>query len=909
MKSFKKKPGAENVQSNEKKGISVQQYFTVPGIHPFDKLTWEKRTACITNSQGDLIFEQLNVEVPTFWSQTATNIVAQKYFYGIHETPEWESSIKQLVERVARTITDWGKRDGYFATDNDAEGFYYELTHLLVNQKASFNSPVWFNVGTSGTEKPQSSACFINSVEDTMESILDLAKTEGLIFKYGSGTGTNLSTLRSSKEHLSGGGTPSGPVSFMRGYDAFAGIIRSGGKTRRAAKMVILNSDHPDIVEFIMCKATEEKKAHALIEQGYDPMEAYNSIFFQNANNSVRVTDEFMQAVTDDKEWQTRAVTTGEVRDTDKAKNLLGMIAEAAHACGDPGLQFDTTINVWHTCPNSGRIDASNPCSEYMFLANSSCNLASLNVMRFRQENGDFDYESFLHAVHIMIIAQDIIVDNSSYPNAIITSNSHRFRPLGLGFTNLGALLMVRGLPYDSDAGRVYAATITALMSGQAYKTSALLAKVQGAFDGYAINREPMLNVIRKHIQALEDIDHAFVPGALFTTAQQVWSEARELGCEAGYRNAQVSVLAPTGTISFMMDCDTTGIEPELALIKYKHLADGGMLKMVNSTIPEAIEKLGYSDEQQHDILTYLEKYDTIEGAPHLKDAVLPVFDCSFPPKNGKRVIHYMGHLKMMAAVQPFISGAISKTVNVPTTITPDEIMEIYTTAWDLGLKAIAIYRDGSKRMQPLTTSNKKEEKEEFKPVRHRLPNERLAITHKFSVGGHEGYVTVGMYDDGKPGEVFIVMSKEGSTISGLMDGFATAISMALQYGVPLKVLVNKFTHTRFEPSGFTGNRNIPMAKSVLDYIFRWMAIKFLPIEDRPNVLIPTDQPLNDGHHEESETSWNDNQLHLRLVKESERRVFRAQADAPACSLCGELMVRNGSCYKCLNCGTTSGCS
>lgn len=908
MKALKKTSAAANVQTNEKKGISIQQYFTVPGIHPFDKLSWEKRTARITNSQGELIFEQLNVEVPTFWSQTATDIVAQKYFYGTPGTPERETSVKQLIDRVGRTITEWGKKDGYFATGTDAEGFYSELMHLLVNQKAAFNSPVFFNVGISERKKPQCSACFINSVDDTMESILDLAKTEGLIFKYGSGTGTNLSSLRSSKEFVNGGGHASGPVSFMKGYDAFAGVIKSGGKTRRAAKMVILNIDHPDIAEFIMCKATEEKKAHALIEQGYAPEEAYDSIFFQNANNSIRVTDEFMQAVADERKWQTKAVLTGEVIDTYNARKLLQMIAEATHACGDPGVQFDTTVNTWHTCPNSGRIDASNPCSEYMFLANSSCNLASLNLMRFRQENGDFDAESFLHAVHIMIIAQEILVDNSSYPNETITSNSHRFRPLGLGFTNLGALLMAEGLPYDSDAGRAYAATITALMSGQAYKTSAILAGVKGTFEGYAVNREPMLNVIRKHIQALEDIDHSFVPNTLFTTAQHVWNEALELGDEAGYRNAQISVLAPTGTISFMMDCDTTGIEPELALIKYKHLADGGNLKMINGTVAEALVHLGYTDEEQQDILKYLETHDTIEGASHLKEADLPVFDCSFPPKKGKRVIHYMGHLKMMAAVQPFISGAISKTVNVPTTITPDEIMEIYTTAWKLGLKAIAIYRDGSKRVQPLTTSNKKEKKEEFKPVRRRLPDERQAITHKFSVGGHEGYVTVGMYEDGKPGELFLVMSKEGSTISGLMDGFATAISLALQYGVPLEVLVNKFAHARFEPSGFTNNPEIRMAKSILDYIFRWLALKFMKPEDRPNVLTPPKKTLNGSHFDDPE-ALKEVQSRMNQVAEQERQVFQAQADAPACSVCGVLMVRNGSCYKCLNCGTTSGCS
>jgi ribonucleoside-diphosphate reductase alpha chain len=907
MDAAKKKFVTPRVQPVKKKGMTIQQYFTVPGIHPFDKITWEKRTARISSSQQEVIFEQHDVEVPSFWSQSATNIVAQKYFYGTLGTSERETSVKQLVDRVARTISQWGQKDGYFATPHDAEAFCLELTHLLTYQQAAFNSPVFFNVGIE--DRPQCSACFINSVEDTMESILELVKTEGLLFKYGSGTGTNFSTLRSSKELLSGGGKPSGPVSFMRGYDAFAGVIRSGGKTRRAAKMVILNSDHPDIVEFITCKALEEKKAHALIEQGYPPEEAYASIVFQNANNSVRVTDEFMQAVVNNREWQTKSVTTAEVIDTYKAKDLLRMIAEATHACGDPGLQFDTTINIWHTCPNSGRIDASNPCSEYMFLASSSCNLASLNLMRFRRENGEFDIESFLHAVHIMIIAQEILVDNSSYPTELITANSHRFRPLGLGYTNLGALLMASGLPYDSEAGRAYAAVIAALMSGQAYKTSALLAQVEGPFEGYALNREPMLNVIRKHLQALDQIDRDQVPDVLFTTAQQVWHDALELGNQSGYRNAQVTVLAPTGTISFMMDCDTTGIEPELAIIKYKHLADGGTLKMVNGTVPEALEQLGYSDEQQQDILKYLEEHGTIEGAPHLKETDLPVFDCAFPPANGKRVIHYMGHLKMMAAVQPFISGAISKTVNVPSTITAAEIEDIYFTAWRLGLKSVAIYRDGSKQVQPLTTKSKEqkeEEESEFHPVRRRLPSERQAITHKFSISGHEGYVTVGMYEDGSPGELFLVMSKEGSAISGLMDGFATAISLALQYGVPLEVLVNKFAHTRFEPSGFTGNKEIPMAKSILDYIFRWMALKFMKPEDRPNVLTPESKPLNGNHDAAPQSVQTDAQVRLNLV---EHQVFQAQSDAPPCSVCGAIMVRNGSCYKCLNCGTTSGCS
>ena len=896
------------------RGLSIRRYFTVPGIHPFEKIEWEYRTASLKDMSGKVIFEQDNVEIPSFWSQTATNIVVHKYFHGMSGTSARERSAKQLVERVSRTIRDWGKQDGFFASNDDAESFYAELTHLLVNQKASFNSPVWFNVGIE--DHPQCSACFINAVDDTMESILELAKTEGILFKYGSGTGTNLSTLRSSKERLSSGGNPSGPVSFMKGYDAFAGVIKSGGKTRRAAKMVLLNIDHPDIVEYITCKESEEKKAHLMIENGYDPDEAYDSIFFQNANNSVRVTDKFMQAVENDEEWQTVAITTGEITNSYKARDLMRMIAQSTHACGDPGLQYDSTINSWHTCPSSGRINASNPCAEFLFLDGTSCNLASLNLMRFRNSDGSFDVESFLHAVQIMIIAQEIIIDNASYPTRIMQENSHKFRPLGLGYTNLGALLMASGLPYDDDAGRAYAAVITALMSGQAYKTSALLALIQGAFEGYPANQSAMLDVIQQHQKAVEDIDASKLPVDLIKTARTVWNDALKLGQKSGFRNSQVTVLAPTGTISFMMDCDTTGIEPELALIKYKHLVGGGNIKMINNTVAEALNRLGYRDEEQQAILQYLETHDTVEGAPFLKDADLAVFDCAFAPKNGKRVIHYMGHLKMMAAVQPFLSGGISKTVNVPHEITVDEIRDVYMNAWKMGIKAVAIYRDGSKKVQPLTTGKKKkmeqkqdtasqkQEEPEFRPVRRRLPEERRAMTKKFSIAGHDGYVTVGMYEDGAPGEVFIVMSKEGSTISGLMDGFATAISMALQYGVPLEVLVNKFAHMRFEPSGFTGDKNIPIAKSILDYIFRWLALKFLQPEDRPNVL-PTDansKPLATNGHTEA-------RLKMLQLAEKEQRVFQEQADAPPCSVCGAIMVRNGTCYKCLNCGTTSGCS
>jgi ribonucleoside-diphosphate reductase alpha chain len=908
-----------SIDGSIRKGLKIPRFFTKPGTHPFDELEWELRTALITNEKGEKIFEQKDVEVPKTWSQTATNVVVQKYFHGPLGTPQRERSVKTLIHRVARTLTDWGIQEGYFASDEDAEAFYHELCHILVNQKAAFNSPVWFNVGIE--PKPQCSACFINSVEDTMESILDLVKIEGMLFKYGSGTGTNFSTLRSSKERLSGGGIPSGPVSFMRGYDAFAGVIKSGGKTRRAAKMVILNIDHPDIVEFINCKANEEKKAWALIEAGYSgdfnvPGGAYDSVAFQNANHSVRVTDEFMRAVLEDKEWKTRAVTTGQVMDTYKARDLMRMIVESAYICGDPGLQFDTTINDWHTCPNTGRINASNPCSEYMHLDDSACNLSSLNLMRFRKDNGEFDIEAFRHAVDIMILAQDIIVDNASYPTPKIDKNAKAYRQLGLGYANLGALLMARGLPYDSDEGRAYAAVITALMCGEAYRMSSIIAGRIGPFEGYVKNREPMLRVIQKHREHVDKINRSLVPRELWMAAKEVWDEAYLLGSEYGYRNSQVTVLAPTGTIAFLMDCDTTGIEPDISLVKYKRLVGGGLLKIVNKTVPEALKKLGYSANQIQVILQYIDQNDTIEGAPELKPEHLPVFDCAFKPLKGTRSIHYNGHVKMMAAVQPFISGAISKTVNMPHEATPEDIWQVYMDAWKLGLKAIAIYRDGCKRTQPLSTSKESPEAKtlspepklssqltDFKPVRRRLPDERKAITHKFSVAGHEGYITVGMYEDGKPGEIFIVMSKEGSTISGLMDAFATAISIALQYGVPLEVLVNKFSHMRFEPSGYTGNKQIPFAKSIMDYIFRWLALKFLPEKAENQALEPsTPKSLSNG----IPGSEVPDEERLGIL---EKQIFQTQADAPLCSDCGCLMVRNGSCYKCLNCGATSGCS
>ncbi len=1305
-------------------GLAIARYFTDGKQSPFEQVQWERRSALISNEKGETVFRQDDVEVPVFWSQTATNVVVSKYFNGKLGTPQRENSVRRLIDRVATTIRDWGAAGGYFAGAAEAAVFYDELVHLLVQQKLSFNSPVWFNCGIE--KKPQCSACFINSVEDRMESILELAKTEGMLFKWGSGTGSNLSPLRSSREKLSSGGIASGPVSFMRGFDAFAGVIKSGGKTRRAAKMVILNADHPDIVEFINSKASEEKKAWALIDAGYDGSfngEAYHSIFFQNANHSVRVTDEFMRAVERDGEWQTRAVTTGEVVETYRARDLMKLIAEAAWLCGDPGMQFDTTINRWHTCSNTDRIHASNPCftgdslvltnkglisfrelieranhgeefqvatdnqtsggegirftspeqymitgfnpivrlgfsngmevrctrnhrfftqnrgmvkaaeltpadkivvqthaatfaaaswnmpassdfdayrakgdryaplalperwtedfaellghlvgdgsisgnvvswiygsdddkeqllprhsqtlkaltgeephvtvmenktlqvrisrgafkrfivalgvketyaankvipasifqaptpivaaflkglftadgcvveqpngtryvglgskskellqgaqrllatfgifsridetkpaagksglpytrrdgsevvyesrgpsydlritgrslrvfakqigfatkkpstklieivertehyatdetinlvsceddgveltynltepvnhsyivnglvvancSEYMFLNDTACNLASLNLMRFRHADGSFDHAAFTHAVSVAILAQEIIVDNASYPTPKIEKNSHDYRPLGLGYANLGALLMASGLPYDSDAGRAYAGLITALMHGQAYKTSALIASTMGPFPGYSRNREPMLRVIQQHAAQVDAIDQHLVPSSLFQVTKNVWAEAFDLGREFGYRNSQVTVLAPTGTIGFMMDCDTTGVEPDIALVKYKKLVGGGMIKIVNQTVPEALQKLGYSDEQRKAILEYIDRHDTIEGAPGLQEEHLPVFDCAFKPARGQRTIHYMGHVKMMAAVQPFLSGAISKTVNMPHEITPEDIAATYLQAWKMGLKAIAIYRDGCKRIQPLVTSLEESKPakpkpaaaEKLKPVRRRLPDERQSITHKFSIAGHEGYLTVGMYEDGTPGEIFVVMAKEGSVVSGLMDSFATAISLALQYGVPLQVLVRKFQHARFEPSGFTTNPQIRMAKSITDYIFRWLALKFLPDQEIPANGHSTGMDADFGiDNAENGATGNgavgatpaDHKLAMAHASQLEHSTYQSQADAPPCHECGSVMVRSGSCYKCLECGSTSGCS
>ncbi len=986
-------------------GIEIQQVFSCPEVHPFDQIEWCKRTARITDGDGKVIFQQDDVETPADWSQLATNVVVSKYFYGEVGKPQRETSVRQLVERVARTIADWGKQDGIFATDQDGERFYRELAYLCVNQHGSFNSPVWFNVGlydqygitgSQGnyhwdTEKrqavkteygyryPQASACFIQSVDDTMEDIMRLATAEAMLFKYGSGTGTDLSTLRSSREKLSGGGQPSGPLSFMRIYDQIAAVVRSGGKTRRAAKMQSLRCDHPDIKEFIECKMTEESKARALVKLGYDGSlngDAYESVMYQNANLSVRVTDEFMQAAEEGRPWQTYAVTSGEPLDQYNARELLEAISEGTRVCGDPGVQYHTTINRWNTCPKSGEICASNPCSEYMFLNDSACNLASINLMKFRRPDGSFDVERFRAAVRIFIIAQEILVDHASYPSRRICKNSHDFRPLGLGYANLGALLMSLGLPYDSEAGRGVAAAITAIMTARAYQTSAELARRVGVFEEFDRNRDEMMNVIGMHRSAVDDIPAESCPGELLSAAIDGWDRALQAGRQAGYRNAQVSVLAPTGTIGFMMDCDTTGIEPDIALVKYKQLAGGGMFKMVNRTVPLALERLGYNPKQIEDIVANIEKHDTIEGAPHLQIEHLPVFDCAFKPVTGTRSINHMGHICMMGAVQPFLSGAISKTVNMSKESTTEQIMNVYIEGWKLGLKAVAIYRDGSKSAQPLSVSRSEEKSSQMiskeqleaarrEPHRHRLPATRPSITHKFEVAGHEGYLNVGLYEDGQPGELFITMAKEGSTVGGMMDAFATSISLCLQYGVPLEALVKKFAHQRFEPSGMTSSSDIPFAKSIVDYVFRWLGLTFLEDYRNSNLTkrssemdttlrMVTSLSTNPHGAVAGEVEGADVQggKYLRggngggngggnpkgvngerveaiqtqvrslqspgsppaavkdpTLKRIDRRFSQYQEDAPACDVCGAITVRNGNCYKCYNCGSSLGCS
>jgi ribonucleoside-diphosphate reductase alpha chain len=1083
--------------------LRFERFFSKPTVSPYDEVQWERRTALITDATGRAIFEQKDVEVPIDWSMTATNIVASKYLHGQLDTPQRETGVRQLIARVAETVRDWGLAGRYFATPEDAAIFHDELVHLLVTQKVAFNSPVWFNVGcdrlesesdaqnwhwnahtcavefsVTGYRTPQCSACFINAVDDSLDSILTLAKTEGMLFKWGSGTGTNLSTLRGSMEQLSGGGTASGPLSFMRGFDAFAGVIKSGGKTRRAAKMVILNVDHPDILDFVECKMKEEAKAWALMREGYDgssgpDSEAYSSIFFQNANNSVRVTDEFMRSVERDGDFTTYTVKDHKPVETRKAREIMHKIAEATWQCGDPGMQYDTTINKWHTSKNTARINASNPCSEYMFLDNSACNLASFNLLKFVTPAGTFDIEAYRNAIDIMITAMDILVDNSGYPTESIAKNSHDYRPLGLGYANLGALLMSFGLPYDSDAGRDFAATLTAIMCGEAYLQSSRIAEKcpplasatsltasvdheGGACPGYYVNREPFLDVIRMHRAEVNNIgksknstftnplsnsgnSYYVAPqlDELIDASRDCWDKALAHGERHGYRNSQVTVLAPTGTIGFMMDCDTTGIEPDLALVKYKKLVGGGMIKIVNNTVPAALFKLGYNNDEVDAIVSYIDATGTIEGAPGIKPEHLACFDCSFKPSKGTRSIHYMGHIKMMAAAQPFLSGAISKTVNLPHDCTIDDIAEAYLESWRQGLKAVAIYRDGSKGAQPLNVSDGKgakaiksakenaddvvsaaadrvlaalsagkaapevdvktlegkiSEKIEVtaksildatnaftaalatltasagnamrsdspsaqdqdhnappRAIRHRLPEERASLTHKFGIAGHEGYITVGLYPNGQPGEIFIKMAKEGSTVSGLMDSFATAVSLALQHGVPLKVLCEKFAHSRFEPSGWTGNEQIGYAKSIMDYIFRWVQLRFLSGQQLPlfaglaapssaQGAVPSEAetPSQDlrfsaDQHESTRgmgatsspqggilselgaVSQSRSELHIE-----DRGVYHAadamkglydMGDAPSCHTCGAIMVRNGSCYRCMSCGSTSGCS
>jgi ribonucleoside-diphosphate reductase alpha chain len=1086
------------------KGLTFSRRFTREGVSPYDEVQWERRTASITDTKGNTIFEQKDVEVPADWSMTATNIVASKYLHGQIGTPERETGVRQLVSRVVETVRDWGLAGGYFATVDDARVFHDELAHMLLTQKAAFNSPVWFNVGcdrlepdsdgrnwhwdtatggvkysATGYRNPQCSACFINAVDDSLDSILTLAKTEGMLFKWGSGTGTNLSSIRGSMEQLSGGGQASGPLSFMRGFDAFAGVIKSGGKTRRAAKMVILNVDHPDIMDFIDCKAKEEAKAFTLIKAGYDgsgpDSEAYSSIFFQNANNSVRVSDEFMRAYENDGDFTTYTVNGHEPVNTYKARDLMKKIAEATWLCGDPGMQFDTTINKWHTSKNTSRINASNPCSEYMFLDNSACNLSSFNLLKFVNAAGVFEIEDYRHGISTMVTAMEILVDNSGYPTEAISRNSHDYRPLGLGYANLGALLMAFGLPYDSAAGRDLAASLTAIMCGQAYLQSAMIAancpplasatpltasieRQGGACPGFYVNREPFLDVIRMHRAEVNNIGKSRAAGepfnvpqldALIDASRESWDMALMYGEKYGYRNSQTTVLAPTGTIGFMMDCDTTGIAPDLALVKYKKLVGGGMIKIVNNTVPTALFKLGYKNGEVDAIVSYIDATGTIEGAPGIKPEHLAVFDCSFKPAKGTRSINYMGHIKMMAAAQPFLSGAISKTVNLPHEASVKDVAEAYAESWRQGIKAVAIYRDGSKGTQPLNTSMdaKKEPSpldvvgsrvlaqlaasqaageadlkaleagngaklevsarqmleaantfqktlEDYaktaaiavlatapvpavaepirevqdtngppRAVRHRLQEERASITHKFSIAGHEGYITVGLYPNGQPGEIFIKMAKEGSTVSGLMDAFATSISLALQHGVPPKVLCEKFAHTRFEPSGWTGNEQIGYAKSLMDYIFRWLNLRFLSGEQltlfaglgsrapqlpaSPTILAESEpeeemmasqsqlsklaeevaRRLNQvsGHGSSSgggiapeAKAWTGQAGSAPISDMRDRGIYHAadamrdlyeMGDAPSCSTCGAIMVRNGSCYRCMSCGSTSGCS
>ena len=1006
--------GAGRNGSAPKKGLKMERVFSDAKVKPFDQIEWERRTAEITDDSGKVIFKQENVEVPKSWSLLATKVVVSKYFYGEQNTPERETSVRQLVHRVCRTIADWGVRDGYF-TPEAGEVFFEELTWLCLNQYGAFNSPVWFNVGlyheygvgknsskgnwfynhkTGAAERaatqyeyPQGSACFIQSVQDNMEDIMRLAYSEAMLFKYGSGTGTDLTPIRSSKEKLSGGGRPSGPLSFLKVYDQVANVVKSGGKTRRAAKMNTLRDWHGDIEEFIDAKQKEEKKAWALIEQGYDGSyngDAYGSVMYQNENLSVRASDEFMQAAMDGKEWWTRSITSGQPLQKKDAHTLLTKIAEGTWTCGDPGLQYDGSIQKWHTCKGTEPIHSTNPCSEYVFLNNTACNLASLNLMKFKRPDGTFDVARFKAAVRVFITAQEILVDNASYPTKEIAENSHIFRTLGLGYANLGSLIMSYGLAYDSDGGRALAGAITAIMTGHAYEQSAEIAAAMEPFAGYRdarcahvqqplarSNEQSMLGVMELHRDAVENIQPSSEFNYLKDEARHSWKRALERGRKAGYRNAQVTVLAPTGTIAFLMDCDTTGVEPDIALVKYKLLAGGGMLKIVNRTVPDALRRLGYTPQEIEGIIAHVEKFDTIEDVEEngaiinsgLKPEHLEIFDCAFRPHRGKRSIHYLAHLKMMGAAQPFISGAISKTVNLPQECTVEDIREAYIQAWRMGLKCVAIYRDGSKRSQPLNTKKTNEGgREEYtgndrlreieaelaklreqsgQPLRRRLPETRTAITHKFDIAGHEGYLTVGLFENHQPGELFITMAKEGSTIGGLMDSIGTLTSMALQYGVPLEALVKKFAHQRFEPSGFTKNPDIRNAASIIDYVFRWMAIQFIPgyreattgNRSQPELPMPdlieelkkkVNRPVPElPLSEETEIisrkraanlgngarHGNGASGHGKTISTLSDAIAHFQQDAPTCPNCGHVAVRNGACYKCLNCGESLGCS
>jgi ribonucleoside-diphosphate reductase alpha chain len=909
MATTENPPETRVLEGREDVSVGVPRYFTTPGVDPFDTVEWESRHALIPGKDGPS-FEQKDVEFPVTWSQTATNIVAQKYFRGQLSSPQRERSVRQMVGRVADTITAWGVKDGYFRDGEEADTFHDELTYLLLHQMAAFNSPVWFNVGFE--QNPQCSACFILSVEDDMDSILDWIRKEGLVFRGGSGSGINLSKLRSSKEQLSKGGYASGPVSFMRGADASAGTIKSGGKTRRAAKMVVLNVDHPDIEEFIWCKQHEEEKARVLQAAGYDmslDSADWASIQYQNANNSVRVTDEFMRAVIDDEDWDLTARTDGSVVRTIKARDLMHQISEAAWKCADPGMHYDTTMNDWHTCPATGRINASNPCSEYLHVDNSACNLASLNLLKFRDPaTGEFQVERYERAVDVIFMAQEILVSNSSYPTEEITRNAKAMRQLGLGYANLGALLMARGLPYDSDEGRAYAAAVTAIMTGRAYRKSAEMAGRVGAFDEYPKNSDAMLRVIRKHRAAVGNIDQALVPDDMIAAAREAWDGALTLGEENGYRNAQATVLAPTGTISFMMDCDTTGVEPDFSLVKSKKLVGGGDITIVNQTVPTALAKMGYAPHEIDQIVAYVNEHNTVVGAPAFKGEHLAVFDVAV----GDRAIHHMGHVKMMAAVQPFISGAISKTVNLPTEVTVDDVAGLYIDAWTMGVKAIAIYRDGCKVAQPLSTSKGDQQVELIaaKPQRRVMPIERNEVGRKFKVGEYEGYIHVGLFPEGDPGDVFVDIAKEGTTLAGLMNAFMIAVSVGIQYGVPLEVFISKFAHMRFEPSGLTNDPDIRVAKSIPDYIFRWMGKRFLDAETQADLGIMS-QAVRDklaSGEGYGPAAVGDTPEATPAPGPGQTALFNAWEDAQECAKCGGRKVRTGACYTCRDCGDNSGC-